>query len=232
MSEEFVSVIIPAAGGGTRMGKSINKQYLKVGKKSILTHTLMAFDQCPFVDEIIVVIAKNEEKLFRSTVRKEYRIKKPVKLVTGGRTRQESVYNAVKKVDERCTIIAVHDGARPAISTREIVKTIDGAKRYGCCVLGVPVKETVKKINEDGFIAETIERELLYNIRTPQAFRKDILVKAHENAIKKGIEGTDDSYLVEMDGGEVKIIKGSYNNIKSTTPEDLIYAQEILSHRG
>lgn len=232
MNDEFVSVIIPAAGGGTRMGKSINKQYLKIRDKSILTHTIMAFDQCPYVDEIIVVIAKNEEKLFKNYVRKEYRIRKPLKLVTGGKTRQESVYNAVKEVDDRCTIIAVHDGARPIISTREIVMTIEGAERYGGCVLGVPVKETVKKINEEGLITETIERDLLYNIRTPQTFRRDILVKAHENAIEKGIVGTDDSYLVEMNGGSVKIIKGSYNNIKITTPEDLIYAQEILSHRG
>ena len=231
MNEDFVSVIIPAAGRGTRMGKSINKQYISLDNKAILTHTIMAFDNCPYIDEILVVVASNEEKLFKNTVLKEYKIKKPYKIVVGGSTRQASVYNAVKKVDKRCTIISVHDGARPLISNKEIINTVLGAKKFGGCVLGVPVKETVKQADEKGFVSATVERSTLYNIRTPQVFKADILKAAFENAEKKGIIGTDDSYLVEQYGLKVKIIKGSYNNIKITTPEDLIYAQEILSSR-
>jgi len=232
MNEDFVSVIIPAAGRGTRMGKSINKQYISLDQKSILTHTIIAFDNCPYIDEILVVVANNEEKLFKDKVLKEYKIRKPYKIVVGGSTRQESVYNAVKKVDKRCTIISVHDGARPLISNKEIINTVLGAKKYGGCVLGVPVKETVKKSDGNGFVSDTVERSLLYNIRTPQVFKADILRKAYENAEEKNILGTDDSFLVEQNGGKVKIIKGSYNNIKITTPEDLIYAQEILSSRN
>ena len=227
MNEDFVSVIIPAAGRGTRMGKSINKQYISLDNKAILTHTIRAFD----IDEILVVVAANEEKLFKNTVLKEYKIKKPYKIVVGGSTRQASVYNAVKKVDKKCTIISVHDGARPLISNKEIINTVLGAKKFGGCVLGVPVKETVKQADEKGFVSATVERSTLYNIRTPQVFKADILKAAFENAEKKGILGTDDSYLVEQYGLKVKIIKGSYNNIKITTPEDLIYAQEILSSR-
>ena len=232
MNDDFVSVIIPAAGRGTRMGKSINKQYISLDKKAILTHTIIAFDKCPYIDEILIVVADNEEKLFKDKVLKEYRIKKPYKLVVGGSTRQESVYNAVKKVDERCTIISVHDGARPLISNKEIINTVLGAKKYGGCVLGVPVKDTVKKADSDGFVSATVERSTLYNIRTPQVFKADILKEAYKNAEEKGIIGTDDSYLVEENDIKVKIIKGSYNNIKITTPEDLIYAQEILSSRN
>lgn len=232
MNDDFVSVIIPAAGRGTRMGKSINKQYISLDKKAILTHTIIAFDKCPYIDEILIVVADNEENLFKDKVLKEYKIKKPYKLVVGGSTRQESVYNAVKKVDERCTIISVHDGARPLISNKEIINTVLGAKKFGGCVLGVPVKETVKKADSEGFVSATVERSTLYNIRTPQVFKADILKEAYENAEEKGIIGTDDSYLVEENNVKVKIIKGSYNNIKITTPEDLIYAQEILSSRN
>lgn len=231
MNEDFVSVIIPAAGRGTRMGKSINKQYITLDNKTILTHTITAFDKCPYIDEILIVVADNEEKLFKNKVLKEYKIKKPYKLVIGGKTRQASVYNAVKKVDERCTIISVHDGARPLISNKEIVNTVLGAKKFGGCVLGVPVKETVKQADENGFVSGTVERSSLYNIRTPQVFKSEILKDAYKNAEEKGIVGTDDSFLVEQNNVKVKIIKGSYNNIKITTPEDLIYAQEILSSR-
>lgn len=231
MNEDFVSVIIPAAGRGTRMGKSINKQYIKLDNKCILTHTIKAFDDCPYIDEILIVVADNEEKLFKNKVLKEYKIKKPYKIVVGGDTRQASVYNAVKQVDKRCTIISVHDGARPLISNKEIINTVLGAKKFSGCVLGVPVKETIKQADEDGFVKTTVERSTLYNIRTPQVFKADILKKAFKNAMEKDILGTDDSYLVEQMGLKVKIIKGSYNNIKITTPEDLIYAQEILSSR-
>lgn len=231
MNEDYVSAIIPAAGKGTRMGKSINKQYISLDKKTILTHTIIAFDKCQYIDELLIVIAPNEEKLFKDKVLKEYKIKKPYKLVIGGETRQESIYNAIKTVSDETTIISVHDGARPLVSNKEIINTIIGAKEYGGCVLGVPVKETIKQSDKDGFVLATVERSTLYNIRTPQTFNAALLKEAYDFANKEGIIGTDDSCLVEEYGSKVKIIKGSYNNIKITTPEDLIYAQEILSVR-
>lgn len=231
MSKDFVSAIIPAAGRGTRMNKSINKQYITLSGMPILLRTIIAFDECKEVDEIIVVVGKNEKDIFKKQILDRYKIKTPFKVVVGGDTRQESVFNAIVKTDDRTDIIAVHDGARPLISSAEIIKTIDGARKYGACILAVPVKETVKRIDENGYVKKTVNRSSLYNIRTPQTFKADILKEAHLSAIEKGIVGTDDSFLVEQNGVNVKIVKGSYTNIKITTPEDLIYAQEFLSYR-
>lgn len=231
MDNDFVSAIIPAAGRGTRMNKSINKQYITLSGKPILLRTIMAFDECKEIDEIIVVVGKNEKRLFKEKILDNYKIKTPFKVVVGGQTRQESVFNAIGNTDKRTDIIAVHDGARPLVSTAEIIKTIKGAREYGACIVGVPVKETIKRIDEDGYVKKTVNRSSLYNIRTPQTFKADILRQAHLFAIENGIVGTDDSFLVEQNGVKVKIVKGSYNNIKITTPEDLIYAQEFLSYR-
>ncbi len=228
---EFITAIIPAAGRGSRMNHSINKQYIELEQKPILAHTLSVFDKCRKIDEIIIVVATGEDKILEQMIFEKYKFKTKCRVVVGGATRQESVYNALLKVDSKCTMVAVHDGARPLITVKDILKSIKGAKDYGGCVLAVPVTATMKKADKEGFVEETIERSLLYNIQTPQTFEYGLLIKAYDNASKEGIVGTDDSYLVEMLGHKVKIVNGSYNNIKITTPEDLIYAQEFISYR-
>ena len=231
MKLEFTSAVIVAAGLGSRMGKEINKQYLLLGERPILYHTISAFDKCSDIDEIIIVIGKGEEDLVAERIISRYQLSKPFKVVFGGSTRQKSVYAGMKAVDDNATIIAIHDGARPLITPEEISLTVKSAKEFGCGVLAVPIKETLKKVSDAEYIDKTIARELLYTAQTPQTFRREIVFDAHEKAIESGLEGTDDSYLCERAGYKVRIVEGSYDNIKITTPQDLIVAKQLLEYR-
>ena len=225
----MVSVIIAAGGKGTRMGADINKVYLKLLGKEILVHTIEAFQQNKNVDEIIVVTGKNDIDRCCELVKK-YKLSKVTVVVKGGSTRQKSVYNGIAA--SKGDIIAIHDGARPLISQQEINAVINDCKEYDAAALGVSVKDTLKLVDENGFIAKTIDRELVCSIRTPQVFRRNIIMEAHENAFDEEIEATDDCGIVEALGTKIKITTGSNDNIKVTTPEDMIMATGILKGRN
>ncbi len=228
MNRCYTSVIIPAAGQGRRMKASLNKQYLLLKGKPILAYTLDAFENCLEIKEIIVVVNKDELKLCEEEIIKPYGYKKAT-LVEGGLTRQESVYNGLKKVSKEATMVMVHDGARPMIEETVILKSIGETKKNDATVVGVLVKNTIKIINDKGFVEETPNRESLIEIQTPQTFKYGLLKKAHENALSKRIIGTDDAFLVEKLNVPVKIIMGKYSNIKITTPEDMIIAESLLN---
>ncbi len=224
----YVSVIVAAAGMSNRMGSKINKQFIDIDNKPILVHTLNKFEESPFIDEIILIAKEEEVEYCRKEIVKKYNFKKIKKIIKGGRERQDSIYNGILALDERCNIVLTHDGARPFVRKENIEDGIKGVIEYGSCVVGVPVKDTIKVVDQSDNVHHTPKRSMLWAAQTPQCFWKTILQKGYEYAIDEGIVATDDSSLVEKAGYKVKMIMGNYDNIKITTPEDLIIAESLL----
>jgi len=220
-------VVIVAAGSGSRMNMGINKQFIKLKDKEIIAYTIEKFYKHKNIDEIVVVIKEEEFEFFKSEIIDKYNFKN-IKIAFGGKERQDSVYNGLKKLDKNCDIVLVHDGARPFISEKLIDNCIEEAKNNNAVVVGVPVKDTIKVINEEYDIVGTPDRSKLWAVQTPQTFNYDILLKSYEDAFKNDFYGTDDAMLVERIGYKVKMIEGSYNNIKITTQEDLNIGTQIL----
>ncbi|MHB1393587.1 MAG: 2-C-methyl-D-erythritol 4-phosphate cytidylyltransferase [Clostridia bacterium] len=225
------TAIILAAGKGIRMNVGMNKQFLVLKNKPILAHSIEAFQKCDLIDEIIVVANKDEEVGCKSGIIEKYGYKKVKEIVAGGAERQYSVYNGLMHVSSKCDIVLVHDGARPLVTVAIIERCIDEVKNYGAVSCGVPLKETIKIIDENHNVKLTPNRDNIWITQTPQAFRLDILVKAHLNALEKKIPCTDDAMLVEQLGINVRMVYGDYENIKITTPDDLIMAESILNYK-
>jgi len=224
----MVSAIIAAAGKSTRMNTGVSKQYMMAAGKPVLAHTIEAFEKTKVISEIIVVISKEDDSVFNDYILSRYKYSKLSAVVYGGSDRQASVYNGLQAVSGKSSVVCVHDGARPLVTPDIIIDTISAAYEKGAACAGVPVKDTIKKVGASGIVEKTLDRSKLWSIQTPQAFRKEILEKAHETAAKEGYSGTDDSVLAERLGYPVHMIMGSYRNIKITTPEDLIFAEALL----
>ncbi len=220
------SAIIVAAGSGTRFGSEIPKQFLEIAGKSLLFHTLERFENCAAIDEIILVLAESEIENFRALSRNQ-NLEKLKKIISGGKTRAESVANGLSAVDGKCEIVAVHDGARPLVSVEEISATIEKASQTGAACLTAKVTDTIKKIENDN-IAATIDRETLRRALTPQCFKIEILRQAFENA-DLNESATDECFLVEKIGYKIAFVDGSAKNIKITTREDFLMAEVFLS---
>lgn len=226
------TAIILAAGKGIRMKSGINKQYINLKGRPILSHTLEVFFSCKSIDEIIIVINPKDEEIFNSVILKDLEQVKPVKIVYGGEKRQQSVEKGLAQIGNKSSIVVIHDGARPFITCKMIEDSIKSALEYGAATLGVPAKETVKKVSEDGFVIQTLNRKGIWIIQTPQAFQYDIIVQAHKKARLDKIQATDDAALVEYLNYNVKIVLGDYGNIKITTKEDLNIAETKLNYKG
>ena len=222
------SVVIVSAGRGSRMKADINKQFLKLKGKEVIAHTIDKFYNNKNIDEIVVVVKEDEADFFRRNIIDKYGYKN-IKIAFGGKERQDSVFNGLKAVNERCDIVLIHDGARPFVTDEIIKNSIECAKKNKCVIVGVPVKDTIKIINKDNEVCDTPNRSTLWSIQTPQVFEYLSIIKAHKVAKEKSYYGTDDSMLMEYLGYNVKVIEGSYNNIKITTPEDLKIGEEILN---
>ncbi len=222
------TAIVLAAGKGTRMNAGMNKQFMLINDRPLLAQTLAAFQSCNAIDSIILVAGREELKTCKEQILDVYGFDKVDKLVSGGSERQQSVYNGILELEDDCNIVVIHDGARPILPEGIIERCIEGAKIYGAVSAGMPAKETIKILNEEGFVQYTPERGKVWVTQTPQAFKRDIIEKAHETANIKGISGTDDAFLVECMGIKVKMLEGSYENIKITTPEDIIFAEAIM----
>jgi len=222
-------VIIPAAGSGKRMGAGMNKLFLKIGHQTIIELTLSVFGRDKRCNEIILSINPDDRELFESLPSiKEF--KEKLTFVQGGAERQESVFNGIRAIDDKKSIVLVHDGARPFISEEIISALLENSNGYDGVICAVPVKDTIKKVERD-VVAETIDRSTLWAVQTPQAFTYEILEEAHNLAEEKGFFGTDDASLLEWQGKKVKVVMGDYFNIKVTTKEDLIFAEAILQGR-
>lgn len=226
---KYISAVIVAAGMGKRMKSSISKQFLPIGGRPILSHTIKKFNDCKYIDEIIIVTREEERDYCKKEIVEKYNFSKVTCIVYGGKERQDSVYNGLLAVNKKCDIVLIHDGVRPFVDPKSIISGIKGAVNYGACVVGVPVKDTIKVVSDDNDIIDTPKRSTLWAAQTPQCFQYDIIFTAYQNAIKEGFIATDDSKLVENLGYKVKMIMGSHNNIKITIPEDLEIADALLS---
>ena len=223
----FVSVVIPAAGFGERMGATIGKQFLLLNGKPIIVHTLERFQACNEVDEIIVATQKSSCSVIEE-MRQQYKLTKVKAPVEGGQRRQDSIANALKTVDERTDIISVHDAVRPFVHLKEITQSIETAKYYGASIVAVRAKDTMKQAATDGRVEKTLNRSSLWSVQTPQTFQKKILFEAYAFAAKNNITATDDSFLAEQIGISPIIVEGSYENLKITTPDDLLLAELLV----
>jgi 2-C-methyl-D-erythritol 4-phosphate cytidylyltransferase len=223
----FVSAIIPAAGFGERMGATISKQFLLLSGKPILVHTLERFQQCSAVDEIIVATQPTSLSLLRE-VKEKYSLTKLKSPVEGGERRQHSVANALRGVDEKADIVIVHDAVRPFVHLKEILQSVETARYFGASIVAVRAKDTMKQASTDGRVEKTLNRSSLWSVQTPQTFQKKILLDAYQFAEKNNIVATDDSFLAEQIGISPIIIEGSYDNIKITTPDDLLLAELLV----
>ena len=225
--------IVLAAGRGKRMQSDVAKQYLLVRNKPVLYYSLKAF-QDSLVDEIILVTAESEIAYCKEEIVEKYAFSKVSQIVAGGKERYHSVHNGLKACED-ADIVLIHDGARPFVDDAIIARNINMVKEYGACVTGMPVKDTIKIADVEGYVQETPRRDLIWAIQTPQTFRYDLIRNAYdtflnnEEANCKSYNVTDDAMVAELFGGlKVKLVEGSYNNVKITTPEDMVLAEAIL----
>lgn len=220
-------VVIVAAGTGSRMNMGINKQFIKLEGKEIIAYTIEKFYNNSNIEDIVVVVKEDESEFFKKEILDKYNFKN-IKIAYGGKERQDSVYNGLKLLDKKCDVVLIHDGARPFVSDKIIYNCIEEVKEHKAIVVGVPVKDTIKIIDNDKNIVDTPNRSVLWAVQTPQTFDYNILIDAYKDAFKSGFYGTDDAMLVERIGYKVKMVEGSYNNIKITTQEDLSVGSQIL----
>ena len=229
----MVTAIFPAAGKGKRMQAGMNKVLVELEGVPILVRTLARFSRCQAVDRLVVVVAAHEGEFVTDMLTRadrEYGLK-PWPVTAGGSERQYSVWNGIQAVQGAADddIILVHDAARPLVSEKTILETIRVAEAKGAAIAAVPAKNTIKLCNAAGEVVETPDRSRLWEVQTPQGFRRDILVRANQQAMAESFLGTDDASLVERLGQKVFIVESDYRNIKLTTPEDMVIAKAFLA---
>lgn len=219
------SVIIVCAGSSTRMqGK--NKILLPLGDSSVIGNAMKAFQNCESVRDIVIAAREGDIPEIKAEAQR-IGITKLSECVTGGATRQESVISGLRCISAETEYIAVHDGARPLVKPEHIEKTIRDARVFGGAVLGVPVKDTIKVV-DDGLVTDTPPRSSLYITQTPQVFQKKLYYEGVDFAMEHGLDFTDDCQLAEAVGGKICMTAGNYANIKITTPEDIMLAETLL----
>ncbi|NOZ62950.1 MAG: 2-C-methyl-D-erythritol 4-phosphate cytidylyltransferase [Calditrichaeota bacterium] len=221
-----VTVIIAGGGRGTRMASAVAKQFLEIQGKPILFYTLKKFEQSSAIDNIVLTAPADSVGRVRDIVEK-FHISKIRAIVAGGNSRQESVGNGLKKVSEETTLVAIHDAVRPFVSERHIRSVVEAARENDAAILAVPVKDTVK-IAVEGEIRATPDRRDMWLAQTPQVFSRQLIIRAYRRAAEENFIGTDDASLAERLGVTVRIVEGSYANIKITTPFDLEIAELVL----
>jgi 2-C-methyl-D-erythritol 4-phosphate cytidylyltransferase len=216
----IVAAIIPVAGQGKRFGGKTPKQFLKIGDQTIIEITLKKFISLARINYGVVVVPESEKISAEKLFSKFDGFDRKFIVANGGIERQDSVYNGLKKIPPGTDIVVVHDGVRPLVSSRLIRNSINSAIKTGACIAALPVKDTIKRVKNDT-VLETIPREHLWQVQTPQAFRYSILMDAHEKASEEKFYSTDESALVEWSGHPVSIVPGEHQNMKITTAADL-----------
>lgn len=224
-----ITALIPAAGAGRRMAANVNKQYLELAGRPVLAHTLAVFENHPAIDRIIIVAPAEEIAFCRNDIVAPGGFRKVTDIVAGGAERQDSVRNGLRTcaaADD--DLVLIHDGARPLLDAGIIDAAIAAARDHGACLAAVPVKDTVKRV-ANGTVVDTPARDGLWLAQTPQAFRYGVIAAAHERALADGYVATDDAQLAEHYGHPVRVVPGSYRNLKITTPDDLPIAATLLA---
>ena len=225
----WCSVIVPAAGNATRMeGK--DKILSDIGGRPVIVHTIEALQNCPYVDEIIIVTREELMQPIGELV-VEANFRKVVRILRGGASRAESVWLGLGHVNPKAELIGIHDGARPFVSQKLLEEVFTRAVKAGAAAPAVPVKDTIKEVDKNGIVVRTVERENLRAVQTPQVFEASIIKAALQVAVEKKLPITDDCSAVELLGKRVLLTKGDYDNIKITTPGDLVLGEAILKWR-
>ena len=222
-----VVAVVASAGTGKRMKHALPKPFMRLGGKPLLAYALKVLSDSPFIEKIIVVVSKANIASTKENIIKKYRIKKVISVTSGGKKRADSVYRGLKKITDE-DLVLIHDGARPFLTEALIRRSIKAAREFGAAVAAVPVKFTIKKAGKDLIIDSSLNRSQLWEIQTPQVFKRELIIKAYRRRNSCHKEVSDDSVLVENLGHKVKLVKGSYANLKITTCEDLIEAEAIL----
>ena len=229
-TRNYTAAVILAAGNSTRMGKDVNKQLELIDDVPVLAHTLMAYQKCALIREIVVVAQpKDFDTVYR--MRKAYGIRKMTHIVAGGATRQESARNGMSKLSEKVSYVAIADGARCLITPEQVAKVCLRAYRYQAASAAHQISDTVKRTNAVGMSLETLDRTRLWQAQTPQVFHHSLYVAAMARAQKDNFQATDDNALVEHLGYQVRMVECGRENIKITTPEDLLLAQALFACR-
>lgn len=222
--------IIPAAGTGIRMGKEKPKQFLDLQGRPLLAVTLEKFQVCPAIDSIIVVVPESDVEYCQSEIVRPYHLTKVQEVVAGGKRRQDSVNLGIEASGGEYGLVLIHDGVRPLVAPDLILRVVEAAQEHRAVITAMPAKETVKEVGEDTLVVKTYERQRVWLVQTPQAFRYEDILMAHRRALEEGWEDvTDDALLVEKMGIPVKVVEGSEDNIKVTTPQDLELARFLLA---
>ena len=224
-----VVAIVPAAGIGRRLGPGTNKAFHILLGRPLIVWAIEVLERTEEIDEIIPVL-KESDMEGGLEVFEQCNFSKVRKVIPGGNQRQDSVYNGLRHIDGKPNIVLIHDGVRPLVGREKVKEAIYALGGYDGVILGVPVKDTIKQVQDD-MVSNTLRRDTLRAIQTPQVFLHDSLMGAYETAMEKKIYGTDDAALVERTGGKVKVIMGSYTNIKITTPEDIPLAEFLLRQK-
>lgn len=223
----MITALILAGGKGKRMQSDVSKQFIMINGKPLIYYSIMRFYKCELIDNIILVLPKEEIDYFKKNIVEKYSLKVDM-IVEGGKERQDSVFNGLNALTEMETdIVLIHDGARAFVSTDIIKDGIKYAKLYGAAAPGVVPKDTIKVRDDCSFSKETLNRDELVAIQTPQVFNLKLIKECHDRIKKDKIVVTDDTMVVESYGHKVYLYKGDYSNIKVTTPEDLVIAQYL-----
>ncbi len=225
MQKSRCTAIVLAGGQGKRMGTKVQKQYLEICGKPVLYYALQCFQNSDLIDDIILVVGSGQEDYCQKEIVEKYRFAKVSKIVTGGAERYHSVWNGLQEVEDG--YVFIHDGARPFVTEEILYRAYEEVQKYQACVVGMPVKDTIKIADEECFSKETPNRKDVWMIQTPQVFDCDLIKKAYELLMQReDIAVTDDAMVAEtMLQQKVKFVIGSYENIKITTPEDLQIAE-------
>jgi 2-C-methyl-D-erythritol 4-phosphate cytidylyltransferase len=231
MKAGTVVAVIPAGGSGQRMGTATPKQFMPLGGVPLLLHSLQVFERCASISQVILVVPKDERERTLSEVVARHGIKKVLKIVAGGATRQESVYHGLKETDPETEIVVIHDAVRPFVTEDLIERSIETARDIGGAIVAVPMKETVKQVGPDGHILRTVDRSQLWLAQTPQTFRRALLIEGYRKAESDGFHATDEAAVMERLGHKIAVVPGGWDNIKITTPEDFQMAEAILAGR-
>lgn len=229
-SKKFTSAVVVAGGSGSRMG-GIAKQQLVIEGKSVITHTLLAFEHCDVIDEIILVSSEKDLPIYDEQYKEKYGLSKLKRVVLGGVTRADSVEYGFEAVSDKADFVAIHDGARCLVTPEEIEKVVRSAYKTGASIAATPAVDTLKKIGKDAKIVGTLNRQSVWQAQTPQVFMKKLFLIALKKTTKKRVSYTDDSMMAEAAGFTVYAVETSRNNIKLTVPEDVETVTGILKGR-
>ncbi len=221
------TAIIVAAGSGQRYGKKLPKQFQEIGGKPLIYHTLKKFETADSINNIVVVAGKDWMSFITREIEETYEFNKITRIIEGGKERQESVYNGLVALQNETDFVAVHDVVRPLVTVSKINEAVAACHKHSAVILAIPPIDTIKQA-ENGIVVQTLDRSSLWSVQTPQVFKYDLLVQAHQNARKIKLAKTDDSGLVELLGHPVRIIPGDYENFKITVPADLKLAELLL----